>query len=387
MHTVTCPKCQNVLQLPKPVSNAKIRCAGCQSVFVASSVPVASPSPVVVQPQALPTVQPETQPAAEAARQGGRQGRAAKDDRSRLYRKGAKPRNSVPMVVGSILGILGVIVLVVLLDRMSERRSKTPPGDETAQTQPKGKTSQTNGGQAVAGGGPIVDPNGQPPRTGGQTTPPTGGGGGTTPPTGGGRNELKDDPMFEINYETRTSGISTKVAYGTVVNNHDYGVERVTVGFMYRNAQGVMIIFGRSDHEQCMHIPAKGSARFSLKLAKIPKDVEFKPIAYEVIREKPTVVCWMVDTANSRYTIEDNKTTLIMQGRVGNPMRTDVTDVRLFCDFIDQQGYVYSAVGGLTKGYRITPGGEEDYTVRKHDLVFPAGIMPNPIVRLVGQIE
>ena len=50
MHTVTCPKCQNVLKVPKPVFDAKVRCAACKAVFVASSVPVASSAPVVVQP-------------------------------------------------------------------------------------------------------------------------------------------------------------------------------------------------------------------------------------------------------------------------------------------------------------------------------------------------
>jgi len=353
MHTVTCPKCKNVLKLPKPVSNAKVRCAACQTVFVGSSVPVASSPPVVVQPQA------------------GAPTRPARDDRARLYHGAPRQRTSTALVAGSIAGVVGVIVLAVVI---GYNWSKKPAS-------PKDPAPSANRGPVVAAGA-----NGQT-GGGGKTTPPPTGGGKTPlsrPAVRPGSKEPRSDDLIEVTHRSRTTGIATIIAYGQVVNKHDYPVASITLTFMYRDAAGRRVTIGKTD--PCEHVPAKGSARFSTRLGELPEGMALQIIA----RSEPEpegVVCWMVDTDEVRTEVEDRGRTLVMRGKVTNRLTEDVVDVRLLCDFIDRNGKVYPAVGKLTKAYRLKPGVEESYTVEKRGLMAAAGLMPQPLLRLVGRVE
>lgn len=365
MHTVTCPKCKNVLKVTKPVFDAKVRCAACKTVFVASSVPTAPSAPVVVQPQAVPAAQPR--------QRAGRQGSSARSDHDRLYRAAPGQKTSTPLVVGSIMGVVGVLVLVFLIGYLADRRSKTPPAED----------AQTPTTKGVAKGNGRTAP---PPTGGGRTTPPPTGGGRTTPPPKV-RPKPKgptNDDMIAVDLRTRTTGIATKVVYGQVVNNHDYPVASITLTFLYKDATGKWIPIGNTD--PCEHVPPKGKARFSTRIGKLPPGMGLQVFA----RSEPEpegVVCWMVDTDEVRTDVEDGNRTLVMRGKVANPLNEDVVDVRLLCDFIDRNGQVYPAVGKLTKAFRLKPGVEESYTVERRNLIVASGMMSQPLLRLVGRVE
>ena len=364
MHTVMCPNCDKVLRIPKAVSNARIRCTGCQAVFVASSTPIDLPEVTPVR-QSIPVV-------TARAKSGG-------SGKARLYR--GKPKAPVsPVIVAAVgAGVLGVIALAIAFAYMASKKTNNEtPDKDVSKTQPPkpapgaggggergGVTARRDGDQ---GGGPDTRPA------------PRAGNGGRTAGTGGSPPE--HDALIKISHHHRTDDYGNVTFYGQVRNMHKYPVSQVALVFTVPDATGKDV----QAQAVCHHVPSTGTAGFSIKLGQLPEGVS-PTIVAKSVPEPKDVVCWRVDTSSVQMDAESVRGAITINGRVANDTDTTVTDVKLYCDFFWKAGpYHSTVVGKLTKAFEIRPGKSEAYRVTLEKILAPAGINDQTTMRLVGRV-
>lgn len=315
-------------------------------------------------PGAVPQRSAVQRPAAPTARAARR---ATGRERARLYR-GKQKKAPVPPAVIAIVGaaLLGIIVLAIVLGHMAGRPpDKKPPPKGSPDTKPSAAAAARTGG----GNGPVARPN--------DGARPVA----ASRPAHAGGNLPKNDAMIKVNHRIRTDDYGNTTAYGEVRNTHKYPVRQVALRFIVRDADGKEMIAGAL----CNHVPAWGTAGFSVRLGQLGEDASPTIIATSVPEPEGTV-CWQVDTTSVRLDAETVKRAIIINGRVVNPTDTTVADVKLHCDFFWRAGHYHSTVvGKLTKAFRIQPGKSEPYRITLANVLAPAGISDQTILRLVGK--
>ena len=367
MYTVTCPSCNKVLKIPQAVSNARIRCTGCQAVFVGSSTPfeLGETTPA----RRLPV-------AATARPKSGGSGKA------RLYR--GKPKAPVSPVIIAVVaaGVLGVVVLAAVFAYKASKDADDKRSDkDVSKKQPdQPATPATPAGVGRNGAG-VRRPDTGPRRGGAPDTQPA------LPPTNGGRTAgtggtpPEHDALIKVDYKRQTDDYSNVILYGEVRNAHKYPVRQAIVEFIVRDPAGKEI----KARAVCNHIPVKSAVGFSVNLGAMPEDVSVTVVAKSVPEPKD-IVCWRVDTDNVRLDGESVKGSIIINGQVTNATDTTVANVEIHCDFFSRAGHHHSTViGKLTKAFRIAPGKTEAYRVTLENVLTPAAIRNQTVVRLVGR--
>lgn len=366
MHTVTCPKCNKMLRIPKAVSNARIRCIECAAEFTASSVPMVIPTPT-------PPARPETPAAPRAPRTG----------KPRLYHSTRKAPVPPVVVVAGGVGIVGVIVLAIVCAYVASSRSndKKVVRDDTE------SPARRSGTSAPSVGDSRGNPGGTKVAGGGQPTPNPRGGNGTLPPDSagqGGTNLPKQDEKIRVEQRSQLDDYDNMTVWGEVRNLHKYPVRQVVLTFIIPDASGAEVL--AKQRVVCNHIPAQGTVGFRVKLGALPEGTVPKVIATSAPEPRGTV-CWRIDTSDVRLNAESVPRSVVLAGRVRNQTDTTVTEVELHCDFFSRGGYYHStAVGKLTKAFRIEPGAEASYRVVLPNVMSAAAISKRTILRLVGRV-
>lgn len=106
MHAVRCSKCLNLLKLSRQVTNAKMKCKMCGTIFVASSEEVPDETPVAEAPAGgagpipLGPAAPPPQPGAEGEQV---------EEIPPLVRK----PSLLPLIVVISLSVLGIVVIIM----------------------------------------------------------------------------------------------------------------------------------------------------------------------------------------------------------------------------------------------------------------------------------
>jgi hypothetical protein len=95
-----------------------------------------------------------------------------------------------------------------------------------------------------------------------------------------------------------------------------------------------------------------------VELTRLQQPVDFEPphTSVSIGKTESDLLCWPVNESSCRYRIEGSR--FILTGQTRNETGKTATDVKVYCDFLDDQGVIVgSATGTLNEGLTGIPAG------------------------------
>ncbi|MDY6914663.1 MAG: hypothetical protein SVT52_09450 [Planctomycetota bacterium] len=170
---------------------------------------------------------------------------------------------------------------------------------------------------------------------------------------------------------------------GKVRNGYDAVLESLEIEVLLLDATGRRFYCGRT---VVRWVPPFASVPFSMDYSGISTGRIHKVVSAAVgTRAAPDVVCWSIPEAHCRHEFDSTTGTVTVCGKTKNTSGHNLRDVKIYCDFLTDQGiYLVTATGSLDEYTSIKAGGSELFTVTFKPLT--AGILPQVVSRLVVRL-
>lgn len=362
MHVIECPGCSSLLKVPKPVSNARVKCRKCGVVFSGTSreMPDRSPS----HPAAAPA--PRSTPAPVLSTP------------FRVTPKRGKNNVAVFATAGAAVVLIVLVVAVVwrVQHQAPPVQEQAPPPPPPVRAEPKPAPGPGSNLFPVSARPTPADEPGEAPKPKPSPKPVATAPAPVAPPA----------PVLPANLPVDCSlvklglpGSEDFYIRGSVRNDRNEGLKSATVEIRLPNGDKPPVV----KKIVCSMLAPKSRSPFMVSSPVGPQD-DASPTAVVVAVEPlaPKQVCWSVEGALVKG--DETADTRTISGTVRNPMDVRVAKIEVYADVYFGDGRLAgSAKGKLEQGDMLDPSARGDFS-----LPFPsAGVgtrLQSPIVRAAG---
>lgn len=395
MYTVTCPECDQVLDVPRPLQDARFRCGACGAVFVASTSPVGgsaaeeptekwSPYDDITSSLAdLPPAQPPT------------------------FRRPTKPPPPQWVPLAAIGVLVASVMLVFVLWYFSSHPYvvvRGPDGREifagrvtraeadrkraeAARAGEQARKSHEQPGEGEAAADNLADEliremtqAQEDEDEGDANRHRIGADGSATEIRAAGHANIRVTDMRFL------GGVSGQYTLGGEVrNDNDRALRSLKLLLRYHDGEGMTHFFSPVT---LRHIPATGGVRFSLDCGQLQlADIRELSAAATGIEVSGGAICLPVDSMDCQ--LERRGQLVILTGKARNDTATAIRETRIYCDFFTARGiHIGSAEGKLDEGAELRPGKRAWFTVQfdTTDLDVIPDVVERFVIRIVGRI-
>ncbi|MFP4106807.1 MAG: FxLYD domain-containing protein [Phycisphaerae bacterium] len=396
MHTVKCPECGRYLTVPKPVTDARLRCRRCNAVFVGSSSETSGPAGEAQdkQPPDDPAAalagaveqsrsgkpagpggpgSPQPHPPRPTAATGQPQPGQPQPGADQPARPARKKNSSLATVIIIAVLLPLTIVLAFFVAWLVWNPPTVVQDGHTGEILYSGRDEEQIArareelDRRKEAARQTATPEQQPeaPRRRPERRAPAENTEQNRPEKPKGITIPDGDSNVVIQLDPRPLGDDMTVTAGTytakLINSYDVPLRRVTVALYITDNQGrVRPPFKRTVE----YVPADGSLPVSISFEGINRDdigsVQAVAVEDSVEKADTNVVALEVDRYNRK--IDERQRTVELSGTVENYLDKRIEDVKVICTFYDDEGKVLgTGVGGLKYEKTVAPDRAETF--------------------------
>lgn len=341
MHVIKCPACGKTLRLSQPVQQKKVRCSGCNSVFVGSTQVVAENAALAASSPSLQTV---------IAQRSARPVRRAVKQPTPKWMIAAAGAAAVGALVGIIwLAYLSETENVTYTDdagrQITRRMSKDEAEKLRQDIKARDETARKAAVAATPAPAPAVERPVAPaaPATRAPSAPSVAADVPARPADLTPEQAIRQstvmtgsDSQLGVLLDKAVYGLDVTQGHviGTLTNNSLQALDTVSIEAHFTDSSGR----NKTLSAQLRYVPSGGVMGFSMPYKSMDAAaivaVTTKVTASRLDKDNVTVL----DVDDTYVSIERKSTTVEVRGRVDNPGRQSLPNVKVVCDFYTDDG-------------------------------------------------
>lgn len=342
MHVVQCPLCRRKFKVPAPVTEARMKCSRCGQAFIGSTVEEIG-APIPLAPSNVDGPAPALR---------------STEPKPRQMRRTTSSTSVILLIVG-IFGILGIAAMAIIIHYRLTHPTVIVRDAKTGRIIEQEKTTLEEAGRKIARHRAEA--------------------GGSAPPkhSPGENQTIKGDPKLQTGWEiVKTDGVEKMYVCGSVLNMYAVARKQITVTVYINGVRGLSRTY--------QFVPPEGVIHFSIRLGGRKADENnIKVIATGEPVDADTII-WTIDA--SRMNSDDQNDKVVWSGRTRNRSSVPVKDVKIYCDFFDDEGVQGNdkpVIGELVSARTIGSGKSANFRV-EFDAV-GASVYDTVVARAVGR--